>query len=87
MIPEGTEDEARAIAALAESKLEELGSKRFGSAHGIPSGVWWEVHSLADGGFSAAQIVDVIDERIAEYQVDDPNDPYHKYQEWTENAR
>lgn len=68
MIPAGTDEEARAVIALAEKKLDQLGPRRFGADWGIRSSIWWTIHHLATDGYSREQIVAVLDERAAEHR-------------------
>ncbi len=75
MIPAGTSDETRGIAALAKSRIDELGARRFGAKWGVQSSTWWDVYLLATDGYSREQIITVFDERAAEHRewLKEPN--------------
>lgn len=70
MKPAGPSEETKAIAALVEAKIAEMGPRRFGSKYGIRSSLLWGVYSLADDGYSASQIIAIYDERAAESHKD-----------------
>lgn len=75
-IPERTEQGARAMAALAKSRIDELGPRRFGAMWGSQSSTWLMVYLQAEDGSSAGQIIEA---RIADHYIDDPNDPFFVY--------
>lgn len=68
MNPEGPNEQSRAIAALAKSRIEALGPRRFGAEWGIRSSIWWTIYHLATDGYSREQIITLLDDRAAEHR-------------------